>query len=68
MRYAVKIRGEVTKTITVDAECEKDAIELAPGEFSVHSDGEPEDYDEVLVSVQTLDEPAASRKGEDGAS
>lgn len=53
--YAVTIEATVRKTIRVQAEDEKEAIEAAHGEFSVlPEEGEDEHYDEQTLSVEVV--------------
>ena len=54
-KYEVVIRAFVTKTYTVEAESEADAIETGHEIFSVLSDGADEDYDQDLVSVEEVE-------------
>lgn len=49
--FNVTIRAEVYKTITVCAEHELEAYELAHDVFSVVSDEWPEKYNEETISV-----------------
>ena len=50
--YRVTIRATVTKTLTVEAENEDDAYEVASDGFSVLCDGDDENYEQDLVDIK----------------
>jgi len=52
--FDVQIEATVRKTIRVKAKDEDEATELAHQEFTVASDGEPEDYEEQTISVEKV--------------
>ena len=51
MNYKVTIEATLRKELTIDASSEQNAIDLAHEEFDLHSDDNPEKYDEQTVSV-----------------
>jgi len=51
MNWDVKIKATVTKTISVEADNEEEAVELAHELFTVQCDGVNEDYNEEIISV-----------------
>lgn len=51
--YNITIQATVTKTLTVEADCEDSAIEQATAEFTVDCDGGDESYDQQVVEVET---------------
>jgi hypothetical protein len=53
--YKVTIRATVTKTYTVNASSEDEAVEEAHQIFSVLEDGVPEDYDQDTLEVERVD-------------
>ncbi len=52
--YAVTIKASVTKTISVEADNEKDAVEQAHQEFSILNDANPEHYEQDTVNVEEI--------------
>jgi len=50
--YKVTIRATVTKALTVEAENEDDAYEVASDGFSVLCDGDDENYEQDLVDIK----------------
>jgi hypothetical protein len=55
-KYLVTITARVTKTLEVEADTESEATEKAHSEFTVHSDGGPERYNQDIDSVEELKE------------
>lgn len=53
-RYEVTIRATVTKTITVEANNETEATELANEEFNINCDGNDESYKQDTLCVETV--------------
>jgi len=52
MNWDVKIKATVTKTISVEADNEEEAVELAHELFTVcHEDNVKERYNEEIISV-----------------
>ena len=54
--YAITIRATVTKTITVEADNEDDAMEQANELFSVRCDDIEEDYHEEVIDFEEIKE------------
>ena len=54
--YAITIRATVTKTITVEADNEDDAMEQAHELFSVLCDDIDEDYNEEVIDFEEIKE------------
>ncbi len=52
--YEVTIQATVTKTVSVEADNEDDAVELAHEEFSVSSTSNDEKYTQETISVFPL--------------
>jgi hypothetical protein len=52
-KYEVTIRATVTKTLTVEEDCDANAITAAHEIFSVLCDGD-EDYKEETLSVEEV--------------
>ena len=52
--YAITIRATVTKTITVEADNEDDAMEQANELFSVLCDDIEEDYHEEVIGFEEV--------------
>jgi hypothetical protein len=52
MKFNVTIKATVTKTYTVEADTEEDAVTQAQGEFSVLNDDINEQYEQDIVSVK----------------
>lgn len=50
--FDIKLKATVTKTMTIEAGTEEEAIEIAHSTFSVLNTDSPEDYDEDLVSCK----------------
>lgn len=50
--YKVTIRATLTKTITVVADDEEEACELAEDQFSVLKDSAEEDYDQDTLECE----------------
>jgi hypothetical protein len=53
--YEVTIRATVTKTYTMNAQTEDEAVEDAHNIFSILNDDTPEDYDQETVNVERVD-------------
>jgi hypothetical protein len=51
MNWNVKIKATITKTISVEADTEEEAVELAHQLFTTKCDGLEEDYDEETINV-----------------
>ena len=55
-KFAITIRATVTKTITVEADNEDDAMEQANELFSVLCDDIEEDYHEEVIDFEEIKE------------
>jgi len=51
MNWDVKIKATVTKIISVEADNEEEAVELANELFTVQCEGINENYNEEIISV-----------------
>ena len=53
-KYAVTIRARITKTITVEAEDQDQAIWFAHDAFNVLNDDHDEDYEQETVDMEEI--------------
>lgn len=61
MKYEVTIRATITKTYTVEAEDQDQAIQIANEEFDVNEDHTFENYEQDTLEIYPIhDEEAAA--------
>jgi hypothetical protein len=51
-KYDVTIRAIITKTYTVEADTEHEAISIAHEIFTVHADDTPEKFEQDVLSIK----------------
>jgi len=64
-KYEVTIKATITKTYTIEAENEAEALATGNDVFSVETDEAPEHYEQELVDVSEVQEELETESGED---
>jgi hypothetical protein len=64
-KYEVTIKATITKTYTIEAPDDLEAMNIGYEVFSVETDEVPEHYEQELVDVSEVQEELETESGED---